>query len=122
MRDFGISRLSRQNKGLVAASLAALSVAAACVFTMDATDAAASGSGQLSWDAQFFKRLSASDCRGIASGDKSWCQSSTCRAIASRDKSWCDDSECRGVASGDKSWCESGNCRAVASRDKSWCQ
>ena len=65
--------------------------------------------------------LSGSECRGIASGDKSWCSTNLCRAIASGDKSWCDDNECRGIASGDKSWCNTAQCRAIASHDKSWC-
>lgn len=82
---------------------------------------AAHGYAGQSWDEGFIRQIKGNDCRGIASGDKSWCSSNFCRGIASHDKSWCDDSECRGIASGEKSWCSGSLCRAWASHDKSWC-
>ncbi|HNO26416.1 MAG TPA: hypothetical protein PKK94_25775, partial [Leptospiraceae bacterium] len=40
--------------------------------------------------------ISSGDCKGIASGDKSWCTTNDCKGIASKDKSWCKSSDCKG--------------------------
>src|SRR5688500_1214505 len=73
------------------------------------------------WGGDFFKSMSGSDCKGIASGDKSYCNGNFCKGIASGDKSYCDDNDCKGVASKDKSYCDSNTCKAWATGDKSYC-
>lgn len=64
--------------------------------------------------------LSYNDCKGIASGNYSWCDTFNCKAIAKWDKSWCDGdkSDCKGIASADKSWCGSKDCKALADARK----
>src|SRR5579863_10038003 len=73
------------------------------------------------WTDGWIAHLSSGDCKGIASHDKSWCDTNDCKGIASGDKSRCDSSDCKGVASHDKSWCSGNLCKGWASKDKSWC-
>jgi hypothetical protein len=58
--------------------------------------------------------LSYKDCRGIASGNHSWCDTFDCKAIATRQKTWCSTADCRGISSGERSWCGSKDCKALA--------
>ena len=73
------------------------------------------------WSEEWISSLSSGDCKGIATGDRSWCTTRDCKGIASGDRSWCESRDCKGVASGDRSWCESKLCKAWASKDRSWC-
>lgn len=75
----------------------------------------------LGWGSNWISKLSSSDCKGIASGDRSYCQTDDCKAIASKDRSRCRTRDCKGVASGDRSWCTSRQCKAIASKDRSFC-
>ena len=80
------------------------------------TTAATSG-----WGGDWIASLSSNDCKGIASGDRTWCDTNDCRAIASGDRTWCDSNDCRGVASKDRTWCETNLCKGWASADRTWC-
>ena len=41
------------------------------------------------WSSGYIGSLSSSDCKGIASKDKSYCDTNDCKGIASGDKSYC---------------------------------
>ena len=73
------------------------------------------------WSGDWIASLSSNDCKGIASGDRTWCDSNDCKGIASGDRTWCDSNDCRGVASTDRTWCDSAQCKAIASGDRTWC-
>lgn len=73
------------------------------------------------WSDDWIARLSSDDCKAIASGDRSRCDTADCKGIAARDRNWCDSNDCKGVATGDRTWCGSALCKAWASKDRSWC-
>ena len=73
------------------------------------------------WGDNWVSSLSSGDCKGIATGDRSWCTTRDCKGIASGDRSWCESRDCKGVTTGDRSWCESKLCKAWATKDRSWC-
>ena len=58
--------------------------------------------------------LSYDDCRGIASGNSSYCESYDCRAIVKRDKGPCTTPDCKGIASASYSWCASAQCKGIS--------
>ena len=66
--------------------------------------------------------LSVNDCKGIASGDKSYCDTNDCKGIATEDKSYCATADCKGIAVKDKSYCKSGDCKGIATGDKTYCE
>ncbi len=73
------------------------------------------------WGGDWIAKLSSGDCKGIASGDRSWCDTNDCKGIASGDRSWCDSNDCKGVAAKDRSWCQTSLCKGWASGDRTWC-
>jgi hypothetical protein len=73
------------------------------------------------WASGYIGSLSSGDCKGIASGDRAWCDTNDCKGIASHDRTWCDTNDCKGVATSDRTWCESSLCKAWATSDRTWC-
>ena len=89
----------------------------------DGTDGADGSTGPVGYDfPQPYKvdMLSHNDCKGIASGNYSWCDTFNCKAVVKWDKSWCDGDkpDCKGIASADRSWCGSKDCKALADARK----
>ncbi|MBW1879298.1 MAG: hypothetical protein JRI25_03095 [Deltaproteobacteria bacterium] len=73
------------------------------------------------WASGYIASLSNGDCKGIASGERTWCDTNDCKGIASGDRTWCDTTDCKGVATKDRTWCESSLCKAWATGDRTWC-
>ena len=90
------------------------------------------------WSEDWLARISRGDCKGIASKDRSWCDTEDCRAIATGTYGLCETDDCRALVRGirqecatelcagwaakDRGWCGSNaDCKGVASGDKNWC-
>jgi hypothetical protein len=81
------------------------------------------GTGGTSTDYEFpqpydVTQLSYKDCKGIASGNYSWCDTFDCKGIVTWQKTWCSKADCRGIAAADRSWCSSKDCKALADSRK----
>lgn len=120
---FSFARQDGQEAPRGATTLASMNVvpAQAAAPHGTASDEQAPSARALAWSGGWIASLSSGDCKGIASGDRSWCDTDDCKGIASKDRSWCDSNDCKGVASGDRSWCESSLCKGWASGDRTWC-
>jgi hypothetical protein len=56
------------------------------LFWMTSSSQVEAGSG---WSDDYISTLSSKDCKGIASGQKSYCKSKQCKATASGERSYC---------------------------------
>ncbi len=60
------------------------------------------------------QKLSFKDCKGMATGNSSWCETYDCRGIVTDNYNLCSTKDCKGIASANKSFCGSYDCRGIA--------